>query len=64
MENAKAAEQLATDNPLGINAVVTLCPEPIRSRNSEITYIQIPMPDGLVEPEILGSVINATAVQI
>jgi predicted protein tyrosine phosphatase len=62
--DSKAAERLAVENPLGINAIITLCPEPIRSKNPKINYIHIPMPDGAVEPEILDSVVNAIAIQI
>jgi protein-tyrosine phosphatase len=62
--SSKAAERLAADNPLGITAVVTLCPEPIRSRNPKISYIQIPMPDGVVEPPLLESVVNVIGTHV
>jgi protein-tyrosine phosphatase len=62
--DAKSAERLAGDNPLDINAVISFCPEPIPSRNPRINYVQIPMPDGSVEPEILDSIVNAIAIQI
>jgi protein-tyrosine phosphatase len=62
--SSKAAERLAAGNPLGITAVVTLSLDPIRSRNSKISYIQIPMPDGAVEPPLLESVINAISTHV
>jgi protein-tyrosine phosphatase len=61
---AKDAERLSADNPLGIDAVITLCPEPIRSKNPRINYVHAPMPDGAVETEILESILNAIAAQI
>jgi len=62
--SSKAAERLAASNPLGITAIVTLCPESVRSRNPKISYIQIPMPDGPVESSLLESVVNAIGTHV
>src|SRR5579864_1504505 len=40
----KDAEQLATANPCGITAVVSLCEEAVR-RGENITYIHLPIAD-------------------
>jgi protein-tyrosine phosphatase len=62
--SSKAAERLAASNPLAIMAVVTLCPEAIQSRNPKISYVQIAMPDGAVEPQVLESVVDAISTQV
>jgi len=39
------AEQLASANPAGITAVISLCPEVVARRASGVTYTRIPISD-------------------
>ncbi len=40
------AEALADANPLGINAVITLCEKPLRHRNPAVNYVHVAIADG------------------
>ena len=41
----KDAERLATDNPAGITAVISLCAEEVVPRGRDIEYVRIPVDD-------------------
>ena len=41
----KGAEQLASENPMKIAAVLSLCPEEIELKNPDIHYMQLPIAD-------------------
>ncbi len=42
----RVAESLSQSNPLGVNTVITLCPEIVRRKAEDINYLRFPIVDG------------------
>ena len=61
----KDAERLATDNPAGITAVISLCAEEVVPKRRDVKYVRIPIDDDRpISPPQFEAVMSAIAEHV
>jgi protein-tyrosine phosphatase len=61
----KDAERLATDNPAGITAVISLCAEQVVPKRRDIKYVRVPIEDARpISPPQFEAVMSAIAEHV